>query len=87
MRVLVTGGTGFTGKALVKRLLDDGHAVVALDYKEGLKTVEAYLHRAVALFERCRSLQSSDIDIDTYIQQCNKLIFDVHQSSTVGANP
>ena len=40
MKILVTGGTGFTGKALVKRLLDDGHTVVALDYKEGLKTQE-----------------------------------------------
>ena len=40
MKVLVTGGTGFTGKALVKRLLDDGHEVVALDYKDGLKTEE-----------------------------------------------
>ncbi len=40
MKVLVTGGTGFTGKALVRRLLDEGHAVTALDYKEGLKTQE-----------------------------------------------
>ena len=40
MKVLVTGGTGFTGKALVKRLLDLGHTVVVLDYKEGLRTQE-----------------------------------------------
>ncbi len=40
MKVLVTGGTGFTGKALVKRILDEDHQVVALDYKEGLKTEE-----------------------------------------------
>jgi 2-alkyl-3-oxoalkanoate reductase len=40
MKILVTGGTGFTGKALVRRLLDEGHQVVALDYKEGLKTQE-----------------------------------------------
>jgi nucleoside-diphosphate-sugar epimerase len=43
MKILVTGGTGFTGKALVKRLLDDGHQVVAMDYKEGHRTDE--LHR------------------------------------------
>ena len=38
MRVLVTGGTGFTGTALVHRLLDEGHSVVALDYKAGLQS-------------------------------------------------
>jgi 2-alkyl-3-oxoalkanoate reductase len=40
VKVLVTGGTGFTGKALVRRLLDLGHEVVVLDVKEGLKTRE-----------------------------------------------
>src|SRR3954471_18593037 len=37
MRILVTGGTAFTGTALVRRLLEEGHEVVALDYKEGLQ--------------------------------------------------
>ncbi|MFD0981083.1 NAD-dependent epimerase/dehydratase family protein [Tropicimonas aquimaris] len=36
MRILVTGGTGFSGHALVMRLLQDGHEVVALDNKPGL---------------------------------------------------
>ncbi|HEX7236566.1 MAG TPA: NAD-dependent epimerase/dehydratase family protein [Gammaproteobacteria bacterium] len=40
MKTLVTGGTGFTGTALVRRLLSDGHSVVALDYKEGLAASE-----------------------------------------------
>jgi nucleoside-diphosphate-sugar epimerase len=40
MKILVTGGTGFAGKALVKRLADNGHHVIALDYQQGLKTDE-----------------------------------------------
>ena len=40
MRVLVTGGTGFAGKALAVRLLELGHDVVVLDVKEGVRTEE-----------------------------------------------
>jgi nucleoside-diphosphate-sugar epimerase len=36
MRTFVTGGTGFTGAALVERLLKDGHSVAVLDTKPGL---------------------------------------------------
>ncbi len=36
MRILVTGGTGFTGTALCRRLARDGHDVIALDYKAGV---------------------------------------------------
>src|SRR5947209_15783596 len=35
MKILVTGGTGFSGSHLVRRLLQRGHWVVALDNQRG----------------------------------------------------
>jgi nucleoside-diphosphate-sugar epimerase len=35
MKMLVTGGTGFTGSHLVRRLLDQGHDVTMLDLQRG----------------------------------------------------
>ncbi|NEO42224.1 MAG: NAD(P)-dependent oxidoreductase [Moorea sp. SIOASIH] len=36
MRILVTGGTGFTGSHLTRRLIQKGHDLVVLDNKPGL---------------------------------------------------
>ena len=39
MKVLVTGGAGFVGTNLIKRLLGDGHSVISVDnYTTGLKS-------------------------------------------------
>ena len=48
MRILVTGGVGFVGTNLIKRLLKDGHDIVSLDnYSTGKKQnhieIENYL--------------------------------------------
>jgi len=41
MNILVTGGAGFVGTNIIKRLLNDGHKVVSLDnYSSGLKKNE-----------------------------------------------
>ena len=39
MKILVTGGAGFIGTNLIKRLLQDGHEVTSIDnYNTGLKS-------------------------------------------------
>jgi len=49
MKILVTGGTGFTGTHLTRRLLRDGHEVVVVDNQPGLFAGELEQHGATTL--------------------------------------
>ena len=40
MKILVTGANGYLGQGVVKALLDNGHSVVAADFKTNYVDVE-----------------------------------------------
>lgn len=60
MRILVTGGSGFTGAALVLRLAREGHEVLSLDTQPGLRDAE--LEAAGALLVRGSTTDADAVD-------------------------
>ena len=43
LNILVTGGAGFIGTSLIKKLLEDGHTVTSIDnYSTGLRSKLAF---------------------------------------------
>jgi UDP-glucose 4-epimerase len=48
MRILVTGGSGFLGAWIVRRLANSGHEIRVLDNRQDLALVEAVAGQAVA---------------------------------------
>jgi uncharacterized protein (TIGR01777 family) len=73
MRVLVTGGTGFIGKALVKRLLQRGDAVVVLSRKPD--SVKALFGKDVEAWSSLSSW-TPDSAIDAVINLAGEPIID-----------
>jgi len=68
MRILVTGGAGFVGTNLIKRLITNGHDVVSVDdYSTGDKEnhVEGckYVEMSVVDFDRYHELEFSEFDL------------------------
>ena len=48
--------------------------------RENLPNVEQQVHQAVTLFEICRDSAPPEVNIDYYVTECNRLMFDIHQS-------
>ena len=44
MKILVTGANGYLGQGVVKALLDNGHSVVAADFKTNYVNVSPMLY-------------------------------------------
>jgi len=64
MKIFVTGGTGFTGAALARKLLDDGHTVTVLDKQPGL----AY----DSLKRDCESVELASITDRAVVAKCTE---------------
>ena len=64
MKFVVTGGAGFVGTNLIKRLLSDGHEVLSVDnYSTGKK--ENHI-ASVGDNDNVNYIQNDISDIDTY---------------------
>jgi UDP-glucose 4-epimerase len=74
MRILVTGGSGFLGAWIVRRLASSGHEIRVLDNRPGLALVEAVAGQAVAaeLDWRTGSV-ANEADVEAAVQGCDAI--------------
>jgi nucleoside-diphosphate-sugar epimerase len=74
MRILVTGGSGFLGAWIVRRLASSGHEIRVLDNRPDLALVEAVAGQAVAaeLDWRTGSV-ANEADVEAAVQGCDAI--------------
>ncbi len=82
MNILVTGGAGFIGRWVVKRLLDDGHRVVALDNLSNgrLENIEEFKDRNFKFIKG--DIKNSD-DLDVVFREKYDIIYHLGASINV----
>ncbi len=81
MKYLVTGGSGFIGSHLAERLLDDGHAVLALDdLSTGRYENVAHLERRDGFELRVASVTDPEV-VERCVIECQAVF---HLASAVG---
>ena len=77
MNIMVTGGAGFIGTNLIKRLLKDGHNVVSLDnYSTG--TEENHQEGCEYFTADVRDV----VDFGYYMEQPSQYIWNQHNGNT-----
>lgn len=82
MNILVTGGAGFIGRWVVKRLLDDGHRVVALDNLSNgqIENIEEFNERN---FKFIKGDIKNESDLDEVFKEKYNIIYHLGASINV----
>lgn len=63
MKILVTGGAGFVGTNLIKRLLEDNHKVISIDnYSTGKK--ENHINGCIYLEDNIQNIEKFILNVD-----------------------
>lgn len=75
MKILVTGGAGFIGTNLIKRLLKDGHKVVSLDnYDSGThQNEQSGAHYVVGDINSIRGLVGADFELCFHLAALSRI--------------
>lgn len=60
MKILVTGANGYLGQGVVKALLDNGHSVVAADFKTNY--VDRFDQEIRNVLEYCSSVPAAETE-------------------------
>lgn len=84
MRILVTGGAGFIGTNLIRKLVAENHSVISIDnYFTGLKSN----HVEGAKYIEMDIVKMSDLDFESIVSENGKIDFVFHLAAVARIQP